>query len=543
MTTTNWARPGGAALAVLALVCGPAAAGDQATDPAATGAANDVRLQVGDIPTPELVDVDEVVAEQLAEARREFDAVIADPALALDRLADSYGAMGQLYHAYELFDPAAASYRNAIALAPMDARWHHLLADVLRRQRLPDAAAEAYQAAWTLDPFDFAALVRLGEVQLEVGRLDEAESAFRSALQLIPAASSALAGLGQVALARRDFERAVSYLEAALRAVPEANRLHYPLAMAYRGLGDMEQAKQHLELRGSVGLKPPDPLVDELESLTRGERVPLVRGRVAFAAGRFEEAAELFRQAVEAEPTSVVSRVNLGTALARLGDTEGAIEQYRRTLELDPEYGLASYNLGSLLVAAGRPAEAVEPLEVAVRQTPNDAEAQLLLARALAARGDDEAALEHFRKTFELDPLSEDAVVGGAATLVRLERYGIARSVLESGLERMPSSGRIAFSLARILAVGPDPDLRDGQRALELAYQIYNAAPNPRHAQLIAQSLAQLDRCEEAAEWQRQVYDAGVDQGVADEILGAVRRSLERYGSGPPCAEPSSGFE
>lgn len=500
----------------------------------------DVRRQLVEVPVPELVDVDQVVADQVAAARGEFDAEIATPGLPDVRLAEAYGGLGQLYHAYELLDAAAPSYHNATLLAPTDARWRHLLADVLRQQGLPDAAAEQYLAAWTLDPFDFAALVRLGEVQLEVGRLDEAESAFRSALELMPAAPSAMAGLGQVALARRDYGRAVTYLEAALRAVPAANRLHYNLAMAYRGLGDMDKAKAHLERRGTVGLRPPDPLVDELQELTLGERVHLVRGRMAFAAERYGEAAALFQEAVDADPTSVRSRVNLGTALARTGDSEGALAQYRKALELEPGNPVAGFNLGSLLVESDRAAEAVEPLQAAVRANPNDPEARLLLARALVARGDDEASLEHFQRTAELDPSSEAAVIGGAAALVRLERYAMARSVLEAGHQRLPTSGTIAFSLARILAACPDPDLRDGERALELAYQIYNAAPNPRHAQLIAQSLAQLDRCEEAAEWQRQVVEAAVASG-AEGVIESVTAELSYYRSHPSACKPATG--
>ncbi len=485
------------------------------------------------VPAPELADVDRVVADQLAEARRAFEEEVSSPGQSDEGRAESYGVLGQLYHAYELLDAARASYLNAVALAPADARWRHLLADVLRRQGLADAAAEQYLAASTLDPLGLAAMVRLGEVRLEVGRLDEAEEAFRAA------APSALAGLGQVALARRDYRRAATYLEAALRAVPGANRLHYSLAMAYRGMGELELAERHLELRGTVGLRPPDPLVDQLEEMRVGERVHLVRGRVAFSAGRFEEAAALFGTAVRAEPTSVRARVNLGAALARTGDLEGAVEQLVAALELAPGHAAASFNLGSLLLEAGRPGEAVGHLHNALRDQPEDAEGRLLLARALAESGEDEASLEHYQRAAALDPGSEAAVLGGAAALVRLGRFGQARSVLEAGHRRLPEDVAVAFALGRILAACPDLGLRDGARALGLAVEVYEAAPTPRHAQLVAQALAEFGRCEEAVSWQRQVVEAALAAGEPD-VAGRLSADLEHYRTVRPCRPPGA---
>ena len=489
------------------------------------------------VPVPELADVDRVVADQLAEARRAFEGEVSRPGQSDEGRAESYGVLGQLYHAYELLDAARASYLNAVALAPADARWRHLLADVLRRQGLADAAAEQSLAASTLDPLGLAAMVRLGEVRLEVGRLDEAEEAFRAAVDVSPAAPSALAGLGQVALARRDYRRAATYLEAALRAVPGANRLHYSLAMAYRGMGELELAERHLELRGTVGLRPPDPLVDQLEEMRVGERVHLVRGRVAFSAGRFEEAAALFGTAVRAEPASVRARVNLGAVLARTGDLDGAVEQLVAALELAPGHAAASFNLGSLLLEAGRPGEAVGHLHNALRDQPEDAEGRLLLARALAESGEDEASLEHYQRAAALDPGSEAAVLGGAAAVVRLGRYGLARSVLEAGHRRLPESVAVAFALGRILAACPDLGLRDGARALGLAVEAYEAAATPRHAQLVAQALAELGRCEEAVSWQRQVVEAALAAGEP-EVAGRLTADLEHYRSSRPCRPP-----
>jgi tetratricopeptide (TPR) repeat protein len=520
----------------LMLAAPPAAGNAEKLDSEPADAA--LRSKLGPVVEPDLTGLDTVVEGQLRQARSEMEAAIADPTAGVARLAAAYGTLGQLYHAYELLDAAESCYINASILSPQNFRWVHLLADVARLQGDLEVAVERYETAWSLQPYDFAALVRLGEAYSELGRLDDAGNVFKSALALSPGSPSAMAGLGQLALESQDYGDAVMYFQAALRAAPEANRLHYGLAMAYRGLGDMDNARSHLELRGTVGVRPPDPVVDQLLLLTEGERVHLVRGRLAYASGRYQEAADEFAAAVAADPKSSRSLVNLGTALGQLGDLDAAIEKYEEALAIDPDQTTAHFNLGSTLVSQDRAEEAITHIETVLETTPYDAEVQLLMARARVATGDDWSSLEHYRQAAELDPGNADAVIGGASALVRLGQYARAVSVLDAGHKRIPDSGEIAFSLARLLAASPDAEVRNGERAIEIARLIFETQPSPRHAQLVAQALAELDRCDEAAEWQQKVVDAAVEDGAA-EVLIALTADLDLYRGGSPCRIPA----
>jgi tetratricopeptide (TPR) repeat protein len=531
----KWAIP--PVLCVSLMLAAPPAAGN-AENLDSEPADAVLRSKLGPVVEPDLTGLDTVVEGQLRQARSEMEAAIADPTAGVARLAAAYGTLGQLYHAYELLDAAESCYINASILSPQNFRWVHLLADVARLQGDLEVAVERYETAWSLQPYDFAALVRLGEVYSELGCLDDAGNVFKSALALSPGSPSAMAGLGQLALESQDYGDAVMYFQAALRAAPEANRLHYGLAMAYRGLGDMDNARSHLELRGTVGVRPPDPVVDQLLLLTEGERVHLVRGRLAYASGRYQEAADEFAAAVAADPESSRSLVNLGTALGQLGDLDAAIEKYEEALAIDPDQTTAHFNLGSSLVNQQRASEAIPHIEVVLQSTPFDAEAHLLLARALVATNDDWASLEYFKRAAELDPANVRAVTGGAAALVRLRQFARAKSVLDAGHRRIPDSGEIAFALARLLAACPEVEVRDGERALELAQVVYAARPDPRHAQLVAQALAELDRCEEAAEWQQKVVIAAVEDG-ATEVLAALTADLDLYRGGSPCRIPA----
>ena len=493
-----------------------------------------LRAELGPVGRPDLSNLDETVADQLRQARTEMEAAIAEPDAGPQRLAAAYGTLGQLYHAYELWDQAAEAYINASTLEPNEFAWHHLLGHVYHGQDRYEEAAREYEAAWALEPNDFAALVYLGEVYLGLNREDEAAVMYGRALSLSPGSPSAMAGLGNLALRRRDYEKAVVYFTSALTSVPAANRLHYSLAMAYRGLGRMEDAKHHLERRGTVGLVPRDPLIDQLTELREGERIHLVRGRLAFASERYEDAREEFQMAVDAQPESVRALINLGTTQAKLGDWEAAIARFEEAIRLEPENLTANFNLASLMTTRGAWATAKPHLMRVVESAPEDGEAQLLLARTLVHLGEDQAALAPFEQAALIDPSSDAAVLGGAAALVRLGEYFRARNVLEAGLERMPNNGPIAFALARVLSAAPQDRVRNGGRALDLALKVYEAESTPRHAQVVAQALGELGRCEEAAEWQGILVEAARRDG-ADEAAEVLARDLEMYREGPPC--------
>jgi tetratricopeptide (TPR) repeat protein len=440
---------------------------------------------------PDLSGLEGAVAAQISEMRSLADKQSSDP--------HAWGDLGQAYLAYGFNDPAADCLTKAAGLDPRDYRWPHLLGAAEQGAGRLDEAADAFTQALKLAPDAAAGWVHLGEIRLLQGRLDDAETALRKALAVPATSAAAHSFLGQTALARRDFKAAAEHLEAALAAVPEANRLHYPLALAYRGLNDRARAEEHLEKAGQVGLKAPDPLLDGVANLRVGERVALMRGRVAAQAGRYADAAQEFRKALAAQPESVEARVNLGSVLALAGDRAGAAEQFREALRRDPSNVTAHFNLGFLLP----PGEARPHLEAVIAARPDDGEARRLLAQALRDGGHLPAALEQYGKAVALAPADEAARLGEAETLVRLGRYAEARRRLEDDLQQMPASGLLSHALARLLAACPDRSVRDGALALTLAQAVWQAQPSTAHARTLALAFAELGRCEEAARWQR----------------------------------------
>jgi tetratricopeptide (TPR) repeat protein len=484
---------------------------------------------------PDLTPLEKAVATQLGEARQHAAGILRDTAAGAAARSDALGELGQLYQVYGLEEAALACYGEAARLAPQDFRWPYLSACLAQSAGRLEPAERGYRRAIELRADWLPAFVHLGEVLLAGNRPEEGERALRQALALAPESAAAKAVLGQIALSRRDFRAAVDLLEAALAAAPEANRLHYPLGLAYRGLGEAEKARDHLARAGTVGVAPNDPLLASLEELRSGEGPHLRQGLLLLRNGRVAEAIAELRLALVANPKSVPGHVNLGAALLQSGDRTRARESLSQAVALAPENTSAHFNLGVLLAQEGEDEGALRELDAVVRLDPGDAAAWLERGRIHERRGAREEALADYGRAADLAPLDEAAQMADADLQVRLGRWGEARSRLERAHPDLPGSARITYALARLLAACPDPAQRDGQKALPLAEAAYAARPTPGALEIQAMALAELGRCPEAAQKQREAIDLARRGALDPALIATYEKDLERYAAGPPC--------
>jgi len=423
------------------------------------------------VPQPRLDDLEPAVAEQIRDAQARTAGIVAKGGLSRE-LADAYGSLGRVYHAYEFLDSAEPAYLNARRLASGNSEWPHLLGVLYQQTGRLEEAAEALSTARRLQPRDYAAAIALGDTYMSLNRLVDARDQFQSVIDVFPAV--ARRGLGDIAIRERKFAEAVEHYRAVLDRVPQATAIHYSLAMAYRGMGRMDEAREHLERRGLEGVHADDPIVTTMQSLVRGERAWVMQGRRAYDAGQFDAAVNAFTKALEAAPSSVVARINLGSALVQLHRDVEAIPYFRDALRLSPEEpGVAEVLIGAL-VRSGRDADAIETF-----------------SRAKSYRPDDEGSL-----------------VAVAILLAARDRFREAMAVLEDAHQRFPDRTATATTLARLLASSPDSSLRDGKRALEIATAVNDVEPTPAHAETIALALAELGRCGEAMDWMKRAVSS-----------------------------------
>lgn len=487
-----------------------------------------------EIPRPSLEGLEPAIREQIQQAQE-----------ALAELQQTHGSgdqvraiatLGQIYHAYGLIGAAIACYEIA-AQGTVDLQWSYYLAHTLRESgRFAESNGHLQEVIRRGGDGLPEVQYYLGMNHLELGDLDAAEQALQAGLELAPNDPALVAGLGEVALARQQYQRAVELLSRALEAAPAANRLHYPLAQAYRALGKADEARAHLEQFGSVGVKPRDPLLSDLEELRVGATPHLLTGRIAFAAGRFQEAADAFARAVTAQPDAVGGHINLATALDRLGRRSDAISRYRVALEVDPESATAHYNLGVLLRLDSQLQEAVTHLSRAVELQPNDAGALLELAETYRQLGNALESARHANAARKIDSLLDHAWWLEASALVQLGEYRAALGALQQGLQYVPRSARLLGGLARIYAEAPDESLRDPERAATAYTLSYRADPTVENALNAVAALVEVDRCADAGEILDGVLaTAGLVAAYGDEQVSEMRAWRAAMAQGPPC--------
>jgi tetratricopeptide (TPR) repeat protein len=134
-------------------------------------------------------------------------------------------------------------------------------------------------------------------------------------------------------------------------------------------------------------IRPPDPLMDQLDGLLQSAVAYETRGTKALAERNWLAAADNFRKGLELAPNEFKLRHKLGTALFMMGETRGALEQFETVVRRSPSFAKGHYSLGVLMAARGQFQGAIEELSAATQYDPNYVEAHLGFADALRRSG------------------------------------------------------------------------------------------------------------------------------------------------------------
>lgn len=485
------------------------------------------------IPRPALDRVDPAIRGQIEQAQTQLQTALADPATGPKRRAAAWGDLGNTFHAYELVAAARECYRQAIALAPDDARWPYFLGRLERSWGDPEAAVRALRRSVALDPGQIAPWVALGETLLDQNLGAQARPAFEAALGIAPASAPAAVGLAKIALAEGRVEEARDRLLAALAAQPEADAIHHHLARAYRRLGDERAVERHLRRAGARQPTLADPWFERIEERRLGTHNLMTQAQQASRAGRLEEAMAIYRRILAAEPAHRRAWTNLGAALARQGRLDEAQAALERACALDPADALARFNLGTVLLRRADPRAAAE-LEASLAADPRQPAARFNLATAYRLADRHEDALAQYDALIELAAANPTARFWRALTLQRLGRHRAARDGLEAALRIEPDSLMLQAALARLLASNPEAAVRDGARALELARRAVAASPVWEHRRTLAMALAETGAFAAALDAQRQALADARSRGVPAAVLAELENELRGYAEGRP---------
>lgn len=214
-------------------------------------------------------------------------------------------------------------------------------------------------------------------------------------------------------------------------------------------------------------------------------------GYVADAQNRLDDAAGLYRRAIEANPKSFEAHLSLGLLLARQGKLTDARPELAAATQLDageagPEAkarawrALAKIDHGSDSTAASN--DLLEALKLSP-ETPADT---LLAAQIADDAGQYEAAEAAYRRVLAKDPKSAPATAGLVHLLIARQQYADAETMLRAALEQSPDDPTLTAQLATVLAD------QDKAEALPMLQKLHEAHPGDANiSKMLAQVLAE----------------------------------------------------
>lgn len=523
------------------------------------------QINDSDVPTAQWLALEEAVTNKIQVLRQ---AVISGQGKAED-----WGQLAQAFHAHGLLEQAAECYSRAQEGAPADYRWPYLRA-VAVQQASPNLAIDLYKLTATLADNYLPLHIRLGRLLAEQQLPDQATAEFNAALALEPGNLHAQLGLAEIELAAGRLQVAQSMLEQILGENPTSAEAWRLQATLQSTTGKHSQAGQSLA-RAKRYREPTelsDPLIQAMLAGAVDTGAKLGQARRVLEQGRTGQAIEVIQGIIDTDPGYADAYAAMGDAQAMAQHWDRARWALERALDLGEQPPSTYLRLADVLQHLNQTGRAQDVLQRGTQAHPEDAGLALAAAESEWAEGRTGEAAASYRKVLQLDAgqaiahhrLAQwmqdngqpDQATAGWARALELQpdlaeaRYALADAqiakglhaeavaTLLAGLELNASDTRCNMLLAWELATAPEESLRDGERALKLAQQVYAAEPgNARAADIYAAALAEAGQFAAAADIANKAMDlvGYVDQqDYADEI----RRRRDAYIRSLPYRQP-----
>jgi len=238
---------------------------------------------------------------------------------------------------------------------------------------------------------------------------------------------------------------------------------------------------------------------------------------------KYKEAAEEFRQALKAEPTLTLARINLGIALYNLPDLGGALRELNAAVDTLPASPQVHYMLGLIAKSQNRTVEGIAEFQRALQIDPRDPGANINLGQLLMQQRKYPEAIAAFRAALASEVYNVTATYNLATALIRsgdrsegqvmMQRFqslrtkAYATTIGQGYLEQ----GRYSEAIA---STGAEPGLVD------------TATPDVTFTDATSTVLAK-ERTAEPREFNRspfdQTYKVGdINEPVKQQIVGAL---------------------
>lgn len=235
---------------------------------------------------------------------------------------------------------------------------------------------------------------------------------------------------------------------------------------------------------------------------------------------------------------SVVSALS-AAAFVQTGYWRDSETLWRRTLAITPDNDVAQNNLGTQLLEAGKNDRAAELFTAALHLRPGNVPARVNLARIMLARGDTAAAAAELRHVLDLESYTEAASLLGQLLVQQGDLSGALAS-WNAALATDPNNANLCNNIAWVLSTSPDPAVRNGDRAVELAKKANNISGgnNAIGVRTLAAALAENGRFDDAIATAQHAVDLAKRNDNA-QLAAEIEQTIALYRQHIPLRDPS----
>jgi tetratricopeptide (TPR) repeat protein len=249
-----------------------------------------------------------------------------------------------------------------------------------------------------------------------------------------------------------------------------------------------------------------------------------------------------YTEALKADPKMVPAWINRGNARQAKKEYDQAIADYNQALQLESTSGRALLNRGIAYQAKNDLDRALADYEAAIRLGLRSAAAYNNRGHIFELKKEYERAANDYGAAINVDPRYGRSYLNRAALWQSQKQYAKALSDYTEAIRRDPGSPWPLARKAWIMATCPDPRMRNGKSAVELATKAAGLGPanDPTLCEAVAAAHAEVGEFDRAVEWQEKVVaaDSTAIAGAPGRDVATDRARLELYRDKKPCRDP-----
>jgi protein O-mannosyl-transferase len=334
-------------------------------------------------------------------------------------------------------------------------------------------------------------LPQIGLYLMLVWLIAELSAAWRNRRLILGGlASIAIAGMAISAYHQNSYWRSSEILWAHTLDVTTNNPVaHLNLGVALYQKGDVDKAM--IEYQHALAIDPnyATPYYDLGFDFLQKKQV--------------DKAITEYQQALAIDPDNALAYNDLGNCFLQKNQVDDAIVEFQKALAIDSDNSDIYCNLGNALVQKGQVDEAILDYQKALAINPNDTDLYCNLGNALAQKGRLDEAILDYQKGLALNSTNAQGYYNYGSALIQKGQMDKAIIQFQKALAVQPSLVEAQNNLARMawaLGTSPDPSIRNGIKAIELARQTDQLAGggNPMVAASLAAAYAEMGNFTEA---------------------------------------------